>query len=272
MRFVISNLAGLLVGVVVVMLQPASFVHADDDAGASVEQQRLETMHEHVARIQFRSRTPGFPERLSDQPLFRYDDLTRGYVDGTVWRLGATGRPKAIVTAELHPRYSGEPRVICDYLSLSDVPFAADVYQGTKWTPGESAVRMNEFPDCPPLAATKSQRSFQFKKMAERFTAQQIVEGQSLELRLLPRAIDRYSPSNDDASDGAIFLFVSGRNPGIVLVVEANSSGWEYGLGRLSGPSTLKVSLEGETVWQVSPSDYNWTSSYTASNYPIVIP
>ena len=272
MRFVISNLLWSVAALVVATLLGTSFVDADDDSVASIEQQRLETMHEHIARIQFRSRTPGFPERLSDQPLFRYDDLTRGYVDGTVWRLGATGRPKAIVTAELHPRYSGEPRIICDYLSLSDVPFAADVYMGTKWTPDGSAVAMSVLPDCPPLSATKSQRSFQFKKMAERFTAQQIVEGQSLELRLLPRAIDRYSPSDDDASDGAIFLFVSGRNPGIVLVIEANSSGWEYGLGRLSGPSTLKVSLEGETVWQVEPSDYIWTSSYTASNYPIEIP
>lgn len=271
MRSVSSTLLMLAVTIVAALAQTAT-ADCADDAVPSVEPQRLETMQGHVAKIRFRSKSPDFPERLSEQPLFRYDDLTRGYVDGTVWRLGTSGRPKAIVTAELHPLYAGEPRIICDYLSLTDIPFVADVYEATKWTPAGSAVEMRELPDCPALATTRSQRVVQFKKMAERFTAQQIVEGQTLELRLLPRAIDRYSPSGAEDSDGAIFLFVSGRNPGIVLLIEATPAGWEYGLGRLSGPSTLNVYLEGEPVWQVKPSSYEWNMPYTASNYPIVIP
>jgi hypothetical protein len=245
---------------------------ADDSSETSIEQERLKTMKSHVMDIRFYARREGFPERLQDQPLFRYDDLTRGYVDGTVWRLGESGRPQAIVTSELHPSYAGQPRIVCDYLSLSDAPFMADVIAGTTWMPKGSAVKMEPVPNGPPLAGNRALRLFQLKKMAERFTAHQTVEGQELELRLLPRHIDRYQPSDGDNSDAAIFLFVSGRNPGIVLLIEAVNGNWQYGVGRLSGPSTLSLSLDGNRVWQVEPSQYVWTASYTAANYPIVIP
>ena len=243
-----------------------------DPTNASVEQERLETMRRHVAEIRCQAKDPGFPEKLLDQPLFRYDDLTRGYIDGAVWRLGATGRPKAIVTTELHPKYSGEPRLICDYLSLSETPFVAKVAEGATWTPPGSAVRMSPLPNSLRLAESKSQRLLQLKKMSERFTGHQSVEGQELELRILPRPIDRYQPTESDTSDAAIFLFVSGRNPGIVLVIEATESDWIYGAGRLSQPSTLTLNLDGETIWQVSPAPLVWNAPYTATNYPVVIP
>jgi hypothetical protein len=245
---------------------------AGERAEESVEQKRLETMRAHVAAIEFRASEPKFPLKLTDQPLFRYDDLARGYVDGTVWRLGDAGRPRAIVTAELHPKYSGEPRIVYDYLSLSDIRFTAQVAPGIAWNPSGTAIDMKSLPDGPNLAATKSQRLFQLKKMAERFTAQQTVEGEELELRLLPRPIDRYRPSDQDDSDAAIFLFVSGRNPGILLVIEATDSRWEYGAGRLSGPSTLTLALDGQPVWGVSPATYSWQAPYTATNFAITIP
>src|SRR5258707_11916928 len=92
-------------------------------------------------------------------PLFRYDDETRGYVDGTVWRLGEKGRPLAIITAELHPRYlNGGPKGVYDLLSLTERPFTARSADIPGWTPGGSAVRMKPLPDAPapsPLAAQR---------------------------------------------------------------------------------------------------------------------
>ena len=131
---------------------------------------------------------------------------------------------------------------------------------------------MSPLPNSLRLAESKSQRLLQLKKMSERFTGHQSVEGQELELRILPRPIDRYQPTESDTSDAAIFLFVSGRNPGIVLVIEATESDWIYGVGRLSQPSTLTLNLDGETIWQVSPAPLVWNAPYTATNYPVVIP
>lgn len=245
---------------------------ADEPCSKSIEQERLETMREHALKMEFRANELQFPKSLIDQPLFRYDDQARGYVDGAVWRLGAVGRPKAIVTTELHPKYYNEPRIVCDYLSLTDTRFIARVADNTTWTPSSSAVEMKPLSGGPKLAEAKPQRLFQLKKMSERFEGHQFVEGVELELRLLPRPIDRYQPSDRDDSDAAIFVFVSGRNPGVLLVIEAKEDEWQYGVGRLSGPSALTLALDGKVVWEVKPAEYAWNASYTAANFPIVIP
>jgi hypothetical protein len=89
----------------------------------------------------------------------------------------------------------------------------------------------------------------------------------SVELRLLPREIDRYSPVDHKLSDGAIFLLVNGRNPALLLVIETEGEVWQYGVGRLSAPSTLEVRLDGTLVWSQPPfTSFEWTQPYTASN------
>lgn len=247
---------------------------ADETRDRTIEQRRLETMREHAQQMDFRSKDPQFPRALGDQVLFRYDDPARGYVDGAVWRLGVSGRPRAIITTELHPRYFGRSCIVCDYLSTSDEPFVARVAPNVNWTPGGSAVKIMPLDDAPKLAGTKPQRLLQLKRMAERFAAHQNVEGEDLELRLLPSPIDRYQPTNRDGDDAAIFVFVSGRMPGILLLIEATENGWQYGAGPLSAQSTLTLKLNEAVVWQVEPinNHLSWQAPYTAANFPSKIP
>ena len=47
---------------------------------------------------------------------------------------------------------------------------------------------------------------------------------------------------------------------------------WQFGIGRLSAPSTLAVTVDGEEVYRVAPNFGSWSSSYNASNSPAVIP
>lgn len=252
-----------------VWISPAS---AQEPESAALAEQRLELMRRRAQEIEFRSADPKFPERLEAAALFRYDDLTRGYLDGTVWRLGAKGRPRAIVTTELAPRYNGRPCVVYDFLSFSDTPFRASSADVPGWSPPESAVRMQPLPGGPAPAAAESKRLSQFKQVAERFSATQDVEGQRLKLRLLPRPIDRYRPSDHDRADGAIFVFASGRMPGMVLLLETDGTAWSYGVGRLSHPSELAVLLDGNVVWQQPEAQLDWNLPYTASSVPATIP
>ena len=86
----------------------------------SIENQRMEVMRTRALAMRFRG-IDGMPKSLEAEPLFRYDDVPRGYVDGAVWRWGEQGRPQAIVTTELHPRYLGSgPRIVYDFLSPSN--------------------------------------------------------------------------------------------------------------------------------------------------------
>ncbi|SFH74002.1 hypothetical protein [Planctomicrobium piriforme] len=264
----ITKLCGILLPVA---LLSSAYADPAPPAEASLEDQRLAVMSQRIAAMEFTSGETGFPARLEATPLFRYDDQTRGYIDGTVWRLGKMTRPLAIVTAELHPRYGGSPRIVYDFLSLTSVPFVAHPSDVGNWSPGGSAVDWKSFPDAPVPAASAALRLAQMKQLSARFVATQDVEGQKVQLRLLPTPIDRYQPFPlKDRSDGAIFVLCNGRNPALILLIESDGETWSFGIGRLSLPSVLAASLNGVIVYHQQANVYG--PGYNASNASVVIP
>lgn len=252
---------------------PAETGDESDAEKPDLAQRRLQIMSARIEGLAVSSNDPGIPQRLQSTPLFRYDDETRGYVDGTVWRLGETGRPLAIITAELHPNYlNGGPRVVYDFLSLTERPFTARSADVPGWSPGGSAMEMSRLPDAPAPAATAAKRLSQLKHQARRFTGSQNVleidpNATVVQLRLLPREIDRYSAGPHERADGALFLLVNGRNPALVLAIETDGTQWRYGVGRLSSPSTLELQLDQVAVWsQPRIPSHGWNQPYTATN------
>src|SRR5262245_38141171 len=96
------------------------------DGTSDLAQRRLKVMKTRVQDISFTSPDTEFPKHLHPTPVFRYEDQPRGYVDGTVWRLGEQGRPLALITSELHPNYlNSGSRIVYDFLSLTARPFTA---------------------------------------------------------------------------------------------------------------------------------------------------
>jgi len=250
-------------------------------AQRDIARQRMEVMTSRIESIVVSSRDPGVPRQLQMTPLFRYDDETRGYVDGTVWRLGEKGRPLAIITAELHPNYlSSGPRVVYDFLSLTDRPFTARSGDIPGWSPGKAAVTMKPLPGAPVPSPVAARRLTQLKEQARRFSGtQEVQETGDLEktfvhLRLMPREIDRYVPASHELADGAIFLFANGRNPALLVLIETDGKEWQYGIGRLSMPSTLEMKLDDTVVWSQPriPSSPGWSQPYNASNSPAEFP
>jgi hypothetical protein len=232
-----------------------AFVLAEEEKSSLPEigARRMDVMKKRIDDIRVSSSTREVPERMQMVPLFRYDDETRGYVDGTVWRLGESGRPLAIVTAELHPRYlNSGPVVVYDLLSLTNLPFTMRSDDLPGWSPGGSAVTFQPLPNGPVPVANPATRLAQIKEQSRRFTATQDVmeiDTQFVHLRLLPKEIERYTPSDAPKADGAIFLLVNGRNPAILLVIETDGKTWQWAAGRLSLPSNLELLLDDQSVW-----------------------
>jgi hypothetical protein len=244
----------------------------------TVANRRLEVMTARIKSIVISSTDPAIPKQMQPTPLFRYDDETRGYVDGTVWRLGETGRPLAVITAELHPNYLGSgARIVYDFLSLTGRRFTASSADIPGWSPRASAVVFKNLPNAPITSTVPAKRLTQLKEQARRFSGTQEVQETDksfVHLRLLPREIERYSPGPEESSDGAIFLFVNGRNPALLLAVETDGKDWKYGIGRLSMPSTLEMRLDDIVVWSAPriPSSPGWSEPYNASNSPATFP
>src|SRR5258708_3852879 len=69
-------------------------VRAEDDA---VAKQRLALMQERIAAFRVSSADESIPNRFEEKPVFRYSDPARGIVSSAIWRLGAKGRPLALI-------------------------------------------------------------------------------------------------------------------------------------------------------------------------------
>ncbi len=263
---------------VVVGLIPLTGFAADDAPELPpIAVRRMEVMKSRIEQIRVSPRDAGVPERMRPVPLFRYDDETRGYVDGTVWRLGETGRPLALVTAELHPHYlNGGPVIVYDLLSLTPKRFTMRSDDLPGWSPGGSAIAMEPLSDGPVPAMNPVTRLAQLKEQSRRFTGTQEItelDKQFVHLRLLPREIDRYKPTDAPLADGAIFLLVNGRNPALVLIIETDGKAWQWGVGRLSLPSDLELLLDDQSVWkQPRNPSYGWNTPYCATNRPAEFP
>jgi len=258
----------LMCSVSLALAQDARLEKAKDD---ELTTRRHELMQQRMASAQVSSREAGFPEKFSEKPIFRYTDPARHYVAAAVWKLGETGRPRAIITTELHRQYFGKPRIVYEYLSLTPAMF---VVTGGDfgWMPEGSALEFKPVPGAPAPDETAQRRLRQMRAIVNRVTGEEVVAKERCELRLLPQPIDRYAPSSADRADGAIFIATFGTNPEAVLFIESDGQAWNYAVGRLSGAQTISLSIDGKTAWEGAPVRYGINSFYTASNAQADIP
>jgi hypothetical protein len=201
-----------------------------------------------VARVRTVGRPPFGP---SDEPVFRYNEAARGFLDGTIWTFGDRGRPLAMLKAEIH-----EKGVVYGLVSLAPETIAASGINGWRWSSTQIGLKLEPIPRAPAPAATDRERLLQMKALARRFSA---VEDDGpthgkFTLRLLPTPIHHYTDPASDHLDGAIFGFATGTNPDLLLVIEStraseiSSPSWSYGFARIGG-ADLSGRLDGEITW-----------------------
>jgi hypothetical protein len=247
----------LVLGLLAASFSPAARAAEEEDAKAK---QRLELMRAAVADLVPESAELKARDALAPvpKPLLRYSDPTRGGVkvesannvclDAGVWRLGAEGRPTALVTIEIYQFPDGGRVLSFEFLSLTDKKFslkhrAKDV----AWDATASGLEMKDLPDAPKPAATPAARLAQMRQLARRFGARETYNKEVVECRLITQPIDRYESPADKIADGAIFALANGTNPEIGVVLECDGQRWRYGILRLCGAQAT-VTLDDKQV------------------------
>lgn len=251
---------------------PATATLADDveepRRAKQLAADRLETMRAWVLAADVKSAEPGFPAKFVEKPLLRYSDAGSGYVSAAVWKLGETGRPKAILICEL--RLYDRPNIAYELISLTETPFSSKSTD-MNWSPKGTQYEFKPITGAPKPAKLPQHRLKQMRDLAARFSGNEVVAGNRSVLRLLPQPIDRYQPGGDE-TDGAIFVLAWGTNPELMLLIETDGNEWKYATGRTSGAESLELKLDDEQVWQGPPVNPGITSPYTCSIAPITIP
>lgn len=216
---------------------------------------RLEMMRKVINDFDVRSLQvePAAALKFRQEPLLRYNDPSRpgdkgaqSLLDATVWRLGETGRPTAIVTLEVYPRGEATAVLSYEFVSLSPLAFEIKNSRGVTWTPSSTQLKIVPLPDAPEPADAKRSRLAQMRQLARRFTAQAEWRGDKTECRLLAQPIDRYDDEATGIVDGAVFVFANGANPEMALLLECSKKNWSYGVLRLTA-AMLTAQLDGKS-------------------------
>jgi hypothetical protein len=189
------------------------------------------------------------PLEMQPEPVLRWPNPTREVPEGATFLWTLDGRPEAIGCVWKHGILSHA------FHSLSSSKLAAQHGDVTVWQPAKAGITLLDFPNAPQPADSAVKRLSQMKDLARRFSCRLAGKGaKGEELRLLPSPLYRYKTDRRDLIDGALFAYVQGTDPEVILVLEdrrtEEKERWQYALTRRS-MLALEARLDGETVWSV---------------------
>lgn len=208
-----------------------------------------------------------FPEagaaKLTPVPVIRWRNVVRGQEGEAMMVVWAHhGRPTALASV-----YPWKEKMVHEFDSLSRGAklFARDG-DAVIWSPEAAGVEFKAVPKAPAPARTAPERLRQMKAIAEGFKATMTgwaADNSDQEsLRLLPRPLHRYDLAgvkdkdrDPDLLDGALFAYVLGTDPEIVLALEAvgpaDKAEWQCAFVRATSGG-LEVKLGDEVVWSAT--------------------
>ena len=197
-----------------------------------------------------------FPDSESKEPAeaitaLRWANNTRGSEDGMTLLYVHKGRPLAAACV-----FPWAKRLEHDFESLSRGKIVGRKEGAVVWQPQEAGVTFADIPGAPAPEATRAARLRQMKTLAEKFRATllgwKVDNTDREELRLLSRALYRYEPKDGDVIDGAVFAFVMGTDPEVLLLIEAirekDAAKWQYAFARRTS-GELEARLGETVVW-----------------------
>lgn len=245
----------------------------DDQSKDTKGALRLEFMRKTVADMEITSTNSSDTRELKmkPQPILRYNDPTRSIADSALWRIGTKGRPIAIVTTEVYGPTNNRFQINHEFLSLDRPRFRLTCGQFLWAPPTETTLKFMPLETDLRPADKPQLRLIQMKRLSEKFTLREFHQNNEIQLRTLPNPIDRYEPSDNPQSDGAIFAGVWGVNPEILLFIETDGQAWSFAFARM-GAAKLWAILDDAEVWSVPNTSATGTSSYALYPSPTIVP
>jgi hypothetical protein len=187
-------------------------------------------------------------DHFGDEAILRYSDPTRRITDASVWRLGRSGRPRAIVVLEVYSSGSiqMEPTAIAD-------PPEQLKGNGWQWSPRGAAYEWTPIPAERRVAESTEQMQRKIRQLSRKFTAEESFRGQTYQLRLLPKPLLQYTDAAKGVEAGMVFAWAHGTNVESLMLIEAQkqSSGpplFVAGFSRL-GAASLALKFDRQPFW-----------------------
>lgn len=252
-----------LVGTVFLAMSLGQAVPSDSASAppANERQADVARLAQRVIREQrFLSESSSEPLSPHPEPVLRWSNPTAGEVYGDVYVWTDRGRPALV--ASIFRWFQPDWGATLELCSLAPTSLRGLTGEREFWHPDASRLKWQRISDAPTPSATLAGRLSQMKRIVAEFSAT-LADGRnaktapvSRRLRLLPQPPFRYPPpsSESDYLDGALFTFVEGTDPEVLLLVEAvverGAAAWRFGAVRMNNHE-LRVFHRDQPVWQV---------------------
>lgn len=244
------------------------------DAGGSRAQReaQLGVMRERAAEIEVHQMSSSKRQLvpLHKEPVFRYTDQPRGFIDATLWCWVARGRPVALSKVEALTSTAGAQSWQFCAASLAETPIEMRFPGGRRLSASRSGITLSAFDEAPEPGDRPTARLRQMKDLIARFAATIHVDGKDSlkqEMRLLPHPIFRYADAEGGIVDGVIFgLTTNGTNPDMLIVIELCQEGnagarWKYGIAKMTA-ADVHIRLDQKEIYSSPLSEPMQTWTY----------
>lgn len=191
--------------------------------------------------------------KMTSKPVLRWTNNERDSQSlGVVVLWLDRGQPAAVMATY---SWMGNLYHEFDLLSRSSVIATRD--SDVVWRP-KSSLKFQPIPGAPEVESSAPARLRQMKELAEQFGATMLGwradNSDRAELRRLPRELYRYQTESSEVIDGAVFAFVLGTDPEVLLLIEAVKQNermeWQYAFVRQTSGG-LEGRHRNQVVWSV---------------------
>ncbi|VTR96165.1 Uncharacterized protein OS=Planctomyces maris DSM 8797 GN=PM8797T_23941 PE=4 SV=1 [Gemmata massiliana] len=191
------------------------------------------------------------------EPVLRWTNPDAGRVYGSTYVWLHNGRPAAVgsMFRNVHPwnTFNGELG------ALAGTKLVAKRDDKVIWQPKDEW-QWNPVAGAPAPAATAPQRLVQMKALAGEFAVElldtrNVPKGDEQVPRLLPKPLVRYDLTRTKTLDGALFAFVLGTDPELMLLLECDTaaakSEWKFGAVRMNRDA-VRMKHKGASVYEAA--------------------
>jgi hypothetical protein len=233
---------------------------ADEDRGRAEAAEADRLCAAELPRWQFTA-----DSSVLDTPkesVLRWTNPFAGRVYGNTYVWLREGRPAAVCCLyryfDPYRSFNGE------LVALTGSKLVAKRDDTVVWQPRDEW-KWHPVSDAAAPAATAPQRLIQMRALAGAFTVEildtrNLSKGEDQRPRLLPKPLYRYDMERTKTLDGALYAFVLGTDPEVLLLLECNTAAakpeWRFGVGRMNRYQ-IRLKRKGETVWEVAENKGN---------------
>ncbi len=227
-----------------------------EEGGGDHVQEAEQLIAQEIAKVELHGGAgdQAVPLERSQSSILQWTNPTLGTIYGDVFVWTKYGRAEAIGT--VFKGYSPFTSMSIEFQSFSREPLEA-WYQGGKiWAPEVGDIEFAVLEDAPPPSSAKFARLRQMRSLAGEFSVDATVRNDhsvTRRLRVLTQPIFRYDSRDPQVLDGAIFAFVEGTDPELLIAIEARKTAdgfqWQYAIGRMNS-IRFEVRRNDKVVWK----------------------